>query len=240
MIGRAAVGVPAANGEEAVAAFDKGHWDIVLMDCQMPVMDGYTATRRIRSIEQSKSRPRTPVLALTANALEGDREKFLAAGMDDHVGKPFAITPASGAASSPTSPDTETKSMHSQPTAGDNGPSVLDAKVLAQLRQLQQPKGPDLVTKVIGLYLDSSRSLMEKLRSALTCSDAGGVREAAHALKSSSANVGALTLADLAKKLEHIGREANLGAAGSLPEQLFAEYERVIQALKGQISAAQT
>jgi CheY-like chemotaxis protein len=82
------------DGEKALDALSRDHYDLVLMDCRMPVMDGYEATRRIRKSEESADRPnggngRTPIVALTANAMEGDREQCLAVGMDDYLSKPF-------------------------------------------------------------------------------------------------------------------------------------------------------
>jgi HPt (histidine-containing phosphotransfer) domain-containing protein len=115
---------------------------------------------------------------------------------------------------------------------------VLDARALEQIRALQQPGGADLVDKVVRLYLESSRALTEKIEAALGVGDANGVREAAHALKSSSANVGATGLADLARQLEAMGRSADLSQATAVAEQLFAEYQRVIGALAGQRRAA--
>jgi len=83
--------IVAGNGVQALDAFEGGTFDIVLMDCQMPVMDGYEATKRIREFEQSRRATRTPVIAITAYAMAGDREKCLACGMDDHLGKPYAL-----------------------------------------------------------------------------------------------------------------------------------------------------
>ncbi len=87
----------ATQGAAAVIAWQSGRHDVVLMDCQMPVMDGYEATRQIRGLEASLDRPRTPIIALTANALTGDRELCIAAGMDDHLGKPFTLSGLRGA-----------------------------------------------------------------------------------------------------------------------------------------------
>jgi CheY-like chemotaxis protein len=81
----------AVQGAAAVVAWESGAFDLVLMDCQMPVLDGFEATRQIRALEAAADRPRTPIIALTANALTGDREFCLAAGMDDHLGKPFTL-----------------------------------------------------------------------------------------------------------------------------------------------------
>ena len=219
----------ADNGHQGVAAFQSGQFDVVLMDCQMPELDGYGATQRIREWERTEGRNRTPVVALTANALEGDREKCLAAGMDEYLTKPFTMEQLRRA----LGPQIPVQGS-TQPTAT----AVLDEQALVQLRQLQQPGGPDLVSKVIGIYLDSSRSLTEKLRTALTAGDASGVREAAHALKSSSANVGATALAELARRLEMMGREASLDGAMPLLEQMLGEYQRVVGALQNQRAAA--
>jgi CheY-like chemotaxis protein len=81
----------AFNGEEALAAFEGGKFDLILMDCQMPVRDGFDATRSIRELESARALPRTPIVAMTANAMEGDRERCLVAGMDDYVAKPVQL-----------------------------------------------------------------------------------------------------------------------------------------------------
>ena len=77
------------NGQLAVAAFENNHYDLILMDCMMPVMDGYVASQRIREIESTRQAMRTTIIALTASAIEGDRERCIAAGMDDYLSKPF-------------------------------------------------------------------------------------------------------------------------------------------------------
>ena len=116
--------------------------------------------------------------------------------------------------------------------------TVLDARALEQIRALQQPGAPDLLEKIIGLYLDNSRSMTDRIRAALAAGDANGLREAAHALKSSSANVGATGLADIARQLETLGREANLDAARPLVDQMSNEHRRVVSALQAKQVAA--
>ncbi|MDH4167272.1 MAG: response regulator [Gammaproteobacteria bacterium] len=238
----------AGDGIEGASAFESGQYDVVLMDCHMPELDGYGATRRIRDWENTSGRPRTPVVALTANALEGDREKCLAAGMDDYLSKPFTADQLRRVLD-PFMPGPERESVHAatparaepaQPPHGasGNGAAVLNDSALAQIRALQQPGGPDLLDKVIALYLESSQSLLEKLRAGLAAGDARALYEAAHALKSSSANVGATALAEIARQLEASGREADLRRAHLLADQLFHEHRRVVEALGAERAAA--
>jgi signal transduction histidine kinase/CheY-like chemotaxis protein/HPt (histidine-containing phosphotransfer) domain-containing protein len=238
----------AGDGIEGASAFESGQYDVVLMDCHMPGLDGYGATRRIRAWENTSGRPRTPVVALTANALEGDREKCLAAGMDDYLSKPFTADQLRRALD-PLVPASEDEPIHAatgaraEPApsphgASGNGAAVLNDSALAQIRALQQPGGPNLLDKVIALYMDSSQSLLEKVRDGLAAGDARTLSEAAHALKSSSANVGATSLAEIARQLEASGREADLSRAQLLAERLFHEHRRVVEALSAERAAA--
>ncbi|MGB7739060.1 MAG: response regulator [Steroidobacteraceae bacterium] len=238
----------AGDGIEGASAFESGQYDVVLMDCHMPELDGYGATRRMRAWENTNGRPRTPVVALTANALEGDREKCLAAGMDDYLSKPFTADQLRGVLE-PLVSGPEGQSIHAataaraepaQPphAASGNDAAVLNDNALAQIRALQQPGGPNLLDKVIALYMDSSQSLLEKVRAGLAVGDARKLSEAAHALKSSSANVGATSLAEIAGQLEASGREADLHRAHLLADQLFHEHQRVVEALRAERAAA--
>ena len=238
----------AGDGIEGASAFESGQYDVVLMDCHMPELDGYGATRQIRAWENTSGRPRTPVVALTANALEGDREKCLAAGMDDYLSKPFTADQlrrvldsfVSGPERDSLHPATAARAEPAQRPHGGagNGAAVLNDSALAQIRALQQPGGPNLLDKVIALYVDSSQSLLEKVRAGLAIGDCRALSEAAHALKSSSANVGATSLAEIARQLEASGREADLRRAHLLADQLFHEHRRVVEALSAEREAA--
>jgi CheY-like chemotaxis protein len=199
----------AGDGEEGARVFESGQFDVVLMDCQMPTLDGYGATERIRAYEKSVDWPRTPVVALTANALEGDRQKCLDSGMDDYLSKPFSQEQLRKVLEGHGSGDQIAPAVPVVAAAARTG-AVLDIQALEQIRALQQPGAPDLLAKVIALYLDSTAKLTEQIRTALDAGDADGLRLAAHALKSSSGNVGATGLADLAKQLEACGREQQL------------------------------
>jgi len=231
------------NGVEALKAFKAQHFDAVLMDCQMPEMDGYQATAEIRRLEaEQRSKGTTPIIALTANALEGDRQRCLDAGMDDYLAKPFsrselrtcmerwlggtpekrAVPPAPAA---PVPPGDAKQEESQRPT--------IDPKALAEVRQMGGSADPDLVPRVIRLYLAESVKLLESIDKALDTDDVPTLQRAAHSLKSSSGMVGALTLAQLSREIEELARKAQVDRAKSYAEKLRGEYARVREALEG-------
>jgi CheY-like chemotaxis protein/HPt (histidine-containing phosphotransfer) domain-containing protein len=221
-----------ANGREAVAAVTRARYDLILMDCHMPVLDGFAATLEIRRQEQADARPAVPIIALTANVIKGFREQCLAVGMNDYLSKPFTqaqlqtllqqwLTHGSRE-ESPTAAPTPT------PLAAER---VLDPEPLSQIRALQRPGAPSLLAKVIGVYLDNSPTLVQRLREAVAQGDAVALRETAHSLKSSSANLGAAQLATLCKELEQRGREQRIEGTAALLAEVQAKYSRVREAL---------
>jgi CheY-like chemotaxis protein len=224
--------VSAWSGEEALEKLAADRFEVVLMDCQMPKLDGYATTSRFREWEKENHRPRTPIVALTANALSGDAEKCFAAGMDRYLSKPFTndqlyrVLESCGSASMRT--DSEAK----------NESAILDPQALGRIRALHTPGSPNFFAKVVGLYFSSSLALTDALRAAASCGDTGGIREAAHALKSCSANVGATAFAELCKDVEVAAAGGNLEEARVFVERLLAEYIHVLQALDAQNIAA--
>ena len=220
----------AANGLETVEALSRIPYSAVLMDVQMPEMDGYEATSEIRRREESEGRC-TPIIAMTANAMQGDREKALEAGMDDYVSKPVKVkelavvlerwllqdedkvghdTSAAGAASG---------------TAAPNG--SIDRSVLEGLRELQEEGEPDVLKELIKLFLEDVPSQLKALREAGEKDDAKSVERTAHTLKGSSSNMGALRMVTLCAELEEIGRSGDLAPAPALISGLEAELGRV-------------
>ncbi|MGH8501137.1 MAG: PAS domain S-box protein [Gammaproteobacteria bacterium] len=224
------------NGLEAVEAVSRTPYDAVFMDCQMPEMDGYTAATAIRQREGDARR--TPIIALTAHALAGEREKCLAAGMDDYVAKPVRADDVY-AALERWIPGIAAASEH--PPGGDRAPAAVDDAIdpaaLDNLQKLRRPGGPDLLAKVIELFLSDTPSRLAAARSALAHGPAQDAVRVAHALKGSSANLGARGMVQLCAELEALGQaEAPGDAAGMILGRLDAEFERVRTCLQARMS----
>jgi signal transduction histidine kinase/CheY-like chemotaxis protein len=232
--------VVAKDGHEAVEKAAAEPFDVILMDCQMPGLDGFEATEEIRSMEAASGKSPIPIIAATANALKGDRERCLQAGMNDYLTKPFTAEQIHSVLSlflqsgeTAQSADLESKTADVGSIAmPSEDESPIDSQVLDVLSRLQQPGGPNILQKVIEIYLETSQELKSRLHVAVDTANATLLREVSHALKSSSANVGANGLADLCKRLETMGREDNLADAPTIHERFEREYERVIAALR--------
>jgi signal transduction histidine kinase/DNA-binding response OmpR family regulator len=188
----------AGNGVEALDALDKQDFDVVLMDCQMPVMDGFIATRKLRERELAKKKEPTRVVALTANALAGDREACLAAGMNDYLAKPFTLAQLRNI----LLPSKVSRSAANKVT--------LDSSAIDAVRQLD-PDGSDrLLARLIALYRDDSSQLLADIDNGMRAGDADAIARAAHTLKSSSANLGATNVAAIARQIETAARSGEI------------------------------
>ena len=203
-----------ADGKEAVEAVLRVPYAAVLMDVQMPEMDGYEATAEIRRREDGSGR-RTPVVALTANALAGDREKALGAGMDDHVSKPVRAEDL-GVALERWIPRGKAAPGSAAPEGAAAAPeeaAVIDRGVLEDLRGLQAAGGPDFLGRLIREFLAEVPAKLEALREAVARGDARALERAAHALAGSSASLGALRVAGACAELEALGRSGDTAHA---------------------------
>jgi two-component system sensor histidine kinase/response regulator len=257
------------NGLKAVRALSEKHYDVVFMDCQMPELDGYEASRMIRKAEREKAAPdgssplRTPIIALTAHAMVGDRENCLAAGMDDYVSKPFTLDELRGKLEGRLSrrsraDERKASAGHKELAGADpsknrtelgqqagmtmNQPSPqtasIDPKALDSIRALQREGSPDVVSKVINIYLKESPKFLQSLREAVPAGNGEAMKKAAHTLKSTSANVGAVELAKLCKEIENLGSiDITDNAVPNLLVRIEAEYERVMGALVKQVDS---
>jgi two-component system sensor histidine kinase/response regulator len=231
-----------SNGREALEAHAEGAFDLALMDCDMPEMDGFEATRQIRARERTSGVARLPIVALTANAMAQDREACLVAGMDDHLSKPFSTVTLQAMLNRWMRP-TATEASQTQPAASSRGKAaeVLDREILDQLGKVLTNGKPELLTRVINLYLVESPKLVQKLKQAANESKPTDVARAAHSLKSSSANVGAKVLSGYCQDIESSAGIAAPDEARRIVEKIESEHSRVQAALAaecGLLSAA--
>ena len=224
----------AGNGQVALEKMEAGDYDLILMDCQMPVLDGYSATRRWRELEQQRNATRRlPIVAMTANAMAGDRQKCLDAGMDDYLAKPVSRQELEQCVNRwkgtqmrvPDSPlPKEALAVRS--------PSVIDDSVLTELRDVLG----DEVDKIISVYLEDAPRLIAQLERAVATNDPIALRVSAHTLKSSSANIGATTLSNAARDLEHGARDGTLQSPGNVVAKIVSEFAQVRAALQAMLA----
>jgi len=226
----------AGNGQVALEKLQATAYDLVLMDCQMPVLDGYAATRRWREHEHaSRAAQRLPIIAMTANAMAGDRQKCLDAGMDDYLAKPVTrgeLERCIGRWRGVKMP-VEAVPQARPAQAGPAQPPVLNASVLDDLREVLGSE----VDKIIALYLEDAPRLIAQLERAVVGNDPIALRVAAHTLKSSSANVGATTLSEAARDLEHGARDGTLAKPEALVARIVGEFAQVRTALQARLPA---
>jgi signal transduction histidine kinase/CheY-like chemotaxis protein len=226
--------VSAWSGEEALTKLATDRFDAILMDCQMPKLDGYATTRRFREWERAQPQPRTLIVALTANALAGDADKCIAAGMDRYLSKPFTIEQLHRALA-PDVADIPATSAAADVRAES---AILDPQTLDRIRAMNRPGGPDLLVRVIDLYVSSSNALIDTMQAASRLEDAVTLAHAAHGLKSSSANVGALAFAELCSEVEAAASGGRTEQALKLVKRLVTEHRQVLHALEAHNEAA--
>ncbi|MBI1840355.1 MAG: PAS domain S-box protein [Verrucomicrobia bacterium] len=232
----------AGNGREVLEALQREPYDLVLLDCQMPEMDGYETARRIAELQAHPSCPlrSKPVLiAVTANAMSGDREKCLAAGMHEYLSKPMKLISLSQAlertlpgraANGP--PPAESGDAASASVAGRE---EMDVSVLQGLRELREPGQPDPLAQLVELFLRDSAPRLAVIEEGLSTGQAAPVIAAAHSLKGSASNLGARHLSSLSGLIEKHSKAGDLAAAKTVLEPLEREFERVRQFLRMEV-----
>ncbi|WP_083448288.1 response regulator [Nitrospira moscoviensis] len=235
-----------ANGAEAVEAAGRLRYDLIFMDCQMPEMDGFEATRRIRDREQrdelratsdepeqgsastrhgSRVTHHVPIIAMTANAMEGDRERCLAAGMDEYLSKPIMLETLAAVLDRRLSPVRHDPAMNREEPA-------IDPLIFQGLRELGGDDAPEFLPALIGQFLKDVPESMNQMRAAR---DAGDLREMgrlAHRLKGSAGHLGALAMAKLCERAQRAADLADADQCGRLLAELNRELIRVRAALE--------
>src|SRR5882724_6387997 len=214
----------ATNGWNALERHADREFGLIFMDCQMPEMDGYEATAEIRRRE-SQSHRHTPIIALTGNVIEGARERCLAAGMDDYLAKPFTLDQMKAMLTAWSSPPTFRATRdHLALVPASLSAEPVDYKVLDSLRQLQKQQRSDIVQQVIKLFFKGAESLLKDLERGATNHDASLLHQASHALKSVSANIGAIALSSRCKELEAMAQSGVVSDAAPIVRAILEDY----------------
>jgi CheY-like chemotaxis protein len=215
----------AGNGLEVLEALYRQSYDIILMDIHMPEMDGLSATRVICQTWPVESRPQ--IVAMTANAVQGDRELYLESGMDDYISKPIRMEALRQAL-------VNCKPLRDQSLAPASN-SVLDSQVFQDLRAMMDASHPSELVELLADYLKDAPKLLQSMREATKHQDGEGIYQAAHALKSMSAYLGAITLSQLCETIEIAIRRDRVAIEMHLIHPVEAEYARVALALRQEI-----
>jgi len=208
------------NGREAVGALTRTLYDLVLMDCQMPEMDGYEATAEIRQREGAARH--TTIVAMTAHAMKGDREKCLAAGMDDYISKPVKPQDLAALLERIFAGPTE-RAQDDQPA--DASPPPVD------LEHLHKVMGED-VSEIIDLYLTGTTQNLQKLASAIQASNIREVQSLAHESAGTSATCGMFGAVPAFRAIENAAREGSLKTVPALLDEARKQFERICAFLK--------
>jgi CheY-like chemotaxis protein/HPt (histidine-containing phosphotransfer) domain-containing protein len=197
-----------ANGNEAIAAAASKEYSLILMDCQMPAKDGFEATRAIRRFEKEKSR-RVPIIALTASAVEGDRERCLAAGMDDYISKP--VTPQ------------KLKEAIERwlPSASVDTHKAIDVEAL------KREAGDDIAREILEVFMSSSRSILREIEQAICSENTKVVRATLRELSNSSTVLGAKRMAELAEQMDELAVQGRWALVAQGFSGLLSEFDAI-------------
>jgi PAS domain S-box-containing protein len=237
----------AANGLEAISAWEKTDYDAILMDCQMPEMDGYQATREIRKRENGERH--IPIIAVTAHAMAGAAEECYAAGMDAYQSKPLdrglliqCLNKYLGEDAPGVTQEKKAEPTSAPPTktTDKSPPSSNETASPVEWGMIEQVSGGDneFAKELVGTFAESSKESIDEIRGALAATDLIATQRAAHSLKGSAGSVGAMTARTLAANLEDAARNQNASEAALLFEALRDEISRATEYMQGRLNAA--
>jgi two-component system, sensor histidine kinase and response regulator len=224
------------NGQEAVDAACNGNYTLVLMDCQMPEMDGFQATSEIRKGEVLSGK-RVPIIAMTANALEGDREKCIAAGMDDYISKPVDPKKLQAVLTrwlAPERPATAPGAMGFPPVLNPEEVSLDDEVPFQTINEdpiniglLQRTCGEEVAREILEVFISAAETLLEGIEVARQRRDGRALESLAHQLKGSSAAIGAVEMVRLSARMEDAASHDNFVQARIIHEALKWSFRRL-------------
>jgi PAS domain S-box-containing protein len=221
----------AANGLEVLEALKRQPYDVVFMDVQMPDMDGLEATRHIRDMERTHHHSPVTIIAMTANAMQGDREACLEAGMNDYVSKPIRVKALVEALIKYNTTNPVTRKEENLT------PAAIDERMWQELIEIGGEDADDLIRELVESYCEDSPQLLANIEGAIATSDAQQLYYHAHTLKSSSASLGLTKFAEICGELENLGRSGSTAINESLLTQIRVEYQRVEVALQERIKS---
>jgi len=217
---------PVSNGFEVLQELQRQTYDLILMDCQMPELDGYEVTRRLRQWEKETQHAPAYIIAVTAHALEGDRERCVSAGMNDYITKPVHLAQLEAAL---------IRGLKRKATPAGSADPVLDPVCLAGLKELREPGQPDPLSELFELFRHESLACVEKIERGVTDHNSGATAQAAHTLKGSASNLGATQLATYCSQTEQRARASDWDAMPELVRHLNEELARVKSALDAEL-----
>ncbi len=223
------------NGSATVAAAKDKRYDLILMDCHMPEMNGFTASELIREYENHQGLSRVPIVALTADINKGIEEECVEAGMDGYLSKPFSQNKLAELLSQWLTPEESECDLGPSAMATGLQEKVLDIDVLMELRTLSEATGRDILGKSVRLFLQQAPEDVAELRRAASQIDLEAIRIVAHSLKSSSANLGATGFSELCHRLEDSAREARIETVSEFVSAIEALLARVLLELQQEV-----
>lgn len=222
----------AKNGKEAVTNWQAENWDLILMDCSMPEMDGFEATANIRKLEAG-SGLHTPIIAMTANTLPADIEHCMAIGMDDHLPKPLTLEALSACLGKWLNWHIDLPAR-TEPRAEHTGNMPLDIVVLGRLREILGSSTGEAIKP----FIEDVPGYLLKLESAIAASDAGTIRQVSHVIKGAASNLGAVAMSSVAREMELHAEAEALGEASELLLRLRTEFAVVEPALRDELATS--
>jgi signal transduction histidine kinase/DNA-binding response OmpR family regulator len=225
------------NGLEAIAALKSSKFDLVLMDCQMPIMDGLTATRRIRDTEKTRGLTAVPIVALTANAFAEDRARCFDAGMNGYLSKPYSEDQLYDAVADWTRQASRTTAAIAAPIDAAPITAAIDGRLDQALIAPLRAKRPELLARIIKTFLQHAPTTLTELTTAASAGDCERMGRAAHSLKSSSANLGAMALSLRCRDLETSARINDLPTSCHHALAIAAGFSAVERALEAELAS---